>query len=67
MLGEFERMESPEYWKEQEERMKVASQALRESFPQYYQKRVPLIAAPSIGRNEPCPCGSGKKFKKCCG
>ncbi len=20
-----------------------------------------------IGRNEPCPCGSGKKFKKCCG
>ena len=19
-----------------------------------------------IGRNEPCPCGSGKKFKKCC-
>jgi hypothetical protein len=23
--------------------------------------------APKIGRNEPCPCGSGKKFKKCCG
>ena len=22
---------------------------------------------PRIGRNEPCPCGSGKKFKKCCG
>lgn len=21
---------------------------------------------PKIGRNEPCPCGSGKKFKKCC-
>jgi preprotein translocase subunit SecA len=21
--------------------------------------------APKIGRNEPCPCGSGKKFKKC--
>ena len=20
-----------------------------------------------IGRNDPCPCGSGKKFKKCCG
>lgn len=19
-----------------------------------------------VGRNEPCPCGSGKKFKKCC-
>ncbi len=23
-------------------------------------------AAPRIGRNDPCPCGSGKKFKKCC-
>jgi SEC-C motif-containing protein len=22
--------------------------------------------APKVGRNEPCPCGSGKKFKKCC-
>ncbi len=22
---------------------------------------------PSVGRNDPCPCGSGKKFKKCCG
>lgn len=24
-------------------------------------------ATPKIGRNEPCPCGSGKKYKKCCG
>ncbi len=24
-------------------------------------------ASPKIGRNDPCPCGSGKKFKKCCG
>jgi hypothetical protein len=24
-------------------------------------------AEPKIGRNEVCPCGSGKKFKKCCG
>jgi SEC-C motif-containing protein len=23
--------------------------------------------APKIGRNDPCPCGSGKKWKKCCG
>jgi hypothetical protein len=26
-----------------------------------------LVASPKIGRNDPCPCGSGKKFKKCCG
>ena len=24
-------------------------------------------SAPRIGRNDPCPCGSGKKYKKCCG
>jgi len=27
----------------------------------------PYRADPKIGRNEPCPCGSGKKYKKCCG
>lgn len=26
----------------------------------------PLVLPPKIGRNDPCPCGSGKKFKKCC-
>jgi SEC-C motif-containing protein len=25
------------------------------------------VAARKVGRNDPCPCGSGKKFKKCCG
>ncbi len=24
-------------------------------------------AEPQVGRNDPCPCGSGKKYKKCCG
>ncbi|MEM5473553.1 YchJ family protein [Hoeflea sp. AS60] len=28
----------------------------------------PRVSAPArIGRNDPCPCGSGKKYKKCCG
>ncbi|HBK33820.1 TPA: preprotein translocase subunit SecA [Candidatus Uhrbacteria bacterium] len=26
-----------------------------------------VSAEPKIGRNDPCPCGSGKKYKKCCG
>jgi preprotein translocase subunit SecA len=26
-----------------------------------------VVRGPKIGRNDPCPCGSGKKFKKCCG
>ncbi len=25
------------------------------------------IKTQKIGRNDPCPCGSGKKYKKCCG
>jgi len=25
------------------------------------------LATPKVGRNDPCPCGSGKKYKKCCG
>ena len=38
---------------------------------------IPVSAAPApampaprrdaVGRNDPCPCGSGKKYKKCCG
>jgi len=30
-------------------------------------KKVPIVTGPKIGRNDPCPCGSGKKYKKCCG
>lgn len=30
-------------------------------------KQQPIIKATKIGRNDPCPCGSGKKYKKCCG
>jgi preprotein translocase subunit SecA len=30
-------------------------------------KRTPVQAGPKIGRNDPCPCGSGKKYKQCHG
>ena len=30
-------------------------------------KRAPVRVAAKVGPNEPCPCGSGKKYKKCCG
>ncbi len=29
--------------------------------------RGPIKTAATVGRNDPCPCGSGKKYKKCCG
>ena len=31
------------------------------------QVKQPVRAEQKVGRNEPCPCGSGKKYKKCCG
>ena len=29
--------------------------------------RTPRQRTPKVGRNDPCPCGSGKKYKRCCG
>ena len=29
-------------------------------------KETPVKSKPKIGRNDPCPCGSGKKYKNCC-
>ncbi len=31
------------------------------------EKRQPVKKGAKVGRNDPCPCGSGKKYKKCCG
>ena len=30
-------------------------------------KNIPRVGGQKVGRNDPCPCGSGKKFKHCCG
>jgi len=39
----------------------TSSESVRYYVPQ------PFVREPKVGRNEPCPCGSGKKYKKCCG
>jgi uncharacterized protein YecA (UPF0149 family) len=31
------------------------------------EKTPAAAASQKVGRNDPCPCGSGKKYKKCCG
>ncbi len=43
--------------------------ALKEAFLAATPGQVQTFTRPGakIGRNEPCPCGSGKKYKKCCG
>lgn len=35
--------------------------------PDRPRKQVPIHKEHTVGRNDPCPCGSGKKYKKCCG
>ena len=30
-------------------------------------KTQPIVNVNKVGRNDPCPCGSGKKYKQCCG
>ena len=34
--------------------------------PQQQETQKPIINGTKVGRNDPCPCGSGKKFKSCC-
>jgi uncharacterized protein len=55
------------YWKDN-----PASQpggVVQEEFHPGGRKEVGQVVrgGPKVGRNDPCPCGSGKKFKKCCG
>ncbi len=37
------------------------------AIPPREQRREPVTKEDTVGRNDPCPCGSGKKYKKCCG
>ena len=49
-----------QYFKE--DRLEYAQAAARRAPPEPYER-----AAPKVGRNDPCLCGSGKKYKRCCG
>ena len=76
MLGQIEAESSPE-----DARAMMCRQmgslvlAARDSFRRHRSASTTTVmpgfpvrrSAPRVGRNEPCPCGSGKKYKKCCG
>jgi len=55
------------YWKDK--RASQTGGVVQHEFRLGGQKEVaPVVrGGPKVGRNDPCPCGSGKKFKKCCG
>ncbi len=46
---------------------KRASDMVSEATEELSKPRTPARAMPKVGRNDPCPCGSGKKYKQCCG
>ena len=45
----------------------IGLQAPRQGSPQVAGKMQPIQVAEKVGRNDPCPCGSGKKYKQCHG
>ncbi len=47
--------------------MGVSPDQVRSAPPPRGAAQPPAQPAPHVGRNDPCPCGSGKKYKKCCG
>lgn len=54
-----------EYWRAQREA--VPAGKVEDSFPfGAGAQTTHMRNSPKVGRNDPCPCGSGKKFKKCC-
>lgn len=49
------------------EDLRSESEAIAAQEPPEESKSDPVISGPKTGRNDDCPCGSGKKYKKCCG
>jgi len=45
----------------------VLSEEQRQEIVKAHRKSKTVIKEKEPGRNDPCPCGSGKKYKKCCG
>ncbi len=52
---------------EMDEWAEIFDEAKRKEIRKAYMKSKTVVKPPKVGRNEPCPCGSGKKYKKCCG
>ncbi len=46
---------------------KITDEGKAGDVPARPKKAGQVVSAPKVGRNDPCPCGSGKKYKNCCG
>lgn len=50
-----------------EEWSNIFDEEKRKEIKKDYNRSKIVVKGEKIGRNDPCPCGSGKKYKKCCG
>ena len=45
----------------------ILSEERRREITKEFRSAKIFVNETAVGRNDPCPCGSGKKYKKCCG
>ena len=59
----------PDEWEKKElcDGLKIAALAIHAFWSSADPNPSPIRASDTPGRNDPCPCGSGKKYKRCCG
>ncbi len=56
------------YHRKREEKERYTKQLPTDDEPELPPPVEPITSdKEKVGRNDPCPCGSGKKYKKCCG
>ena len=49
------------------ERVQIANPITESASGEIAKKKITVVKGEKVGRNDPCPCGSGKKYKNCCG
>lgn len=61
-------MNTPKDFEKSQQEISAASAQNKylEALENYKKLHTPRIKKNKIGRNDPCPCGSGKKYKHCC-
>jgi preprotein translocase subunit SecA len=68
MWENIQQRNKEEQLKYEKEKLKKEQAAAQEALRRAKQENLfQVTGGKKIGRNEPCPCGSGKKFKKCHG
>ena len=49
------------------QRVQIANPITTSASGEVARKKITVVKSEKVGRNDPCPCGSGRKFKNCCG